>query len=66
MTIKELAEMIQKTVGHAGEIIWDCSKPDGAPRKLMDVSKMTDAGWQYSTILSEGIKNTYEWYLKSE
>jgi GDP-L-fucose synthase len=63
LTIKELAEIVQKIVGHTGEIIWDSSKPDGTPRKLMDVSKMTSAGWKATTNLEEGIENTYNWFL---
>ena len=63
ITIKELAEMIQMIIGHQGNIIWDDSKPDGTPRKLMDVSKMIELGWQYSTELEEGIKKTYQWFL---
>ena len=66
LTIKELAELIQKIVGHTGEIIWDASKPDGTPRKLMDVSKMTDAGWKAKTGLEEGIRKTYEWFLENQ
>ena len=48
ITIKELAETIQKVIGHQGNILWDASKPDGTPRKLMDVSKMKTLGWEYS------------------
>lgn len=65
ITIKELAQLIQKTVGHTGEIKWDNSKPDGTPRKLMDVSKMSNAGWNAKINLEEGIKNTYKWYLNN-
>ncbi|MDB3938268.1 GDP-L-fucose synthase [Flavobacteriaceae bacterium] len=65
ITIKELAETIQKAVGHQGEIVWDSSKPDGTPRKLMDVSKMIDIGWTYSTELDEGIEKTYKWFLEN-
>lgn len=65
LTIKKLAEMIQKIVGHTGEIIWDITKPDGTPRKLMDVSKMTNAGWKAKIGLEEGIKATYEWFLEN-
>ena len=63
ITIKELAETIQKIVGHQGKIVWDDSKPDGTPRKLMDVSKMKSEGWEYSTELEEGIQLTYNWFL---
>ena len=65
ITIKELAETIQKVTGYKGEIIWDSSKPDGTPRKLMDVSKMKKLGWSYSTELEEGIEKTYQWFLKN-
>ncbi|MDA9657044.1 GDP-L-fucose synthase [Flavobacteriaceae bacterium] len=65
ITIKELAEIIQKVIGHEGEIIWDREKPDGTPRKLMDVSKMKEIGWKYSTELKEGIEKTYAWFLEN-
>ena len=65
ITIKELAETIQKVTGHQGNILWDASKPDGTPRKLMDVSKMKEIGWQYSTELEDGIKKTYQWFLEN-
>ena len=63
ITIKELAEMIQKIIGHQGNIIWDESKPDGTKKKLMDVSKMKELGWEYTTELEDGIKKTYSWFL---
>jgi GDP-L-fucose synthase len=66
LTIRELAELIQKIVGHQGEIIWDNSKPDGTPRKLMDVSKLTNAGWKAKIGLVEGINSTYEWFLNHQ
>ena len=65
ITIKELAETIQKVVGHKGKILWDTSKPDGTPRKLMDVSKMKNIGWTHSTELEEGIEKTYSWFLNN-
>jgi GDP-L-fucose synthase len=65
ITIKELAETIQNVTEHQGEIIWDSSKPDGTPRKLMDVSKMKEIGWQYATELEDGIKKTYQWYIEN-
>ena len=61
--IKELAEMIQKVIGHQGSLLWDTNKPDGTPRKLMDISKMERLGWQYSTELEDGIRKTYLWFL---
>jgi GDP-L-fucose synthase len=63
VTIKELASIIQKIIGHQGDIKWDSNNPDGTPRKLMDVSKMKAIGWQYNTELEEGIEKTYNWYL---
>ena len=65
ITIKELAATIQKVTGHQGEIIWDSEKPDGSPRKLMDVSKMKKEGWEYTTELQQGIEKTYAWFLKN-
>ena len=65
ITIKELAETIQQVTGYQGEIIWDTEKPDGTPRKLMDVSKMATLGWEYSTELKEGIEKTYSWFLEN-
>ena len=66
ITIKELAETIQKLVGHQGEINWDSNKPDGTPRKLLDVSKLNQQGWTYKTELEDGIKMTYKWFLEHE
>jgi len=65
LTIKELAETIQKIVGHTGELIWDSSKPDGTPRKLMDVSKMRRLGWKHKVELETGIEKTYKWFLEN-
>jgi len=65
LSIKELAEIIQQTVGHTGEIIWDASKPDGTPRKLMDVSKLSNAGWNAKIKLEDGIRQTYTWFLEN-
>ncbi|NJB83261.1 GDP-L-fucose synthase family protein [Wenyingzhuangia aestuarii] len=65
LTIKELAETIQKVVGHKGEIVWDSSKPDGTPRKLMDISKMHKLGWKHEVALEQGIEKTYTWFLEN-
>lgn len=65
LTIKELATIIQEIVGHSGEIIWDDTKPDGTPRKLMDVSKMHNIGWKHQVNLEEGIQKTYSWFLEN-
>jgi len=62
VTIRELAETIADVVGWKGENRWDSTKPNGTPRKLMDVSKMTELGWTASTSLREGIEKTWEWY----
>lgn len=65
LSIKELALMIQKVVGHKGEINWDSGKPDGTPRKLMDVSKMKNEGWQAKIELEAGIHSTYQWFIEN-
>ena len=65
LTIKELAETIQKITGHQGAIIWDATKPDGTPRKLMDISKMHDLGWKHKVDLEEGIQMTYNWFVEN-
>ena len=65
LTIKQLAETIQKITGHHGEIIWDASKPDGTLRKLMDITKMHELGWKHKVQLEEGIQKTYNWFLEN-
>jgi GDP-L-fucose synthase len=65
LTIRQLAETIQKITRHQGEIIWDAEKPDGTPRKLMDVSKMHKLGWKHKIQLEEGIQKTYDWFLEN-
>lgn len=62
VTIKELASIVAAAVGYTGDINWDTSKPDGTPRKLLDVSKLTEAGWSSSIGLEEGIRSTVDWY----
>jgi GDP-L-fucose synthase len=64
VTIRELAETIQKVVGYQGDIIWDTTKPDGTPRKLMDVSKLKSLGWQPKIALAEGLASTYRWFVE--
>ncbi len=64
VTIKELAELVKKTVGYSGEIVWNTSKPDGTPRKLMDVSKLADFGWKYSINLEDGLREVYKEYAQ--
>lgn len=63
VTIKELAELIRDTVGYKGELVWDTTKPDGTPRKLLDVSKLHSLGWKHKITLPEGVKETYNWYI---
>lgn len=65
IAIKDLAHMIQRITGHAGKIVWDTDKPDGTPRKLLDVSKLHDMGWRHQIDLEDGIKETYAWFLKN-
>jgi len=65
LTIKELAETIQKITGHQGEIVWDSTKPDGTPRKLMDISKMHELGWKHQVQLEVGIQKTYDWFVEN-
>ena len=64
-TIRELAEIVAKVVGYAGEIRWDTAKPNGMPQKLLDVSKAAGLGWRYKTELEEGIRLVYAHFLKS-
>ena len=63
LTIRALAEIIQKIVGHKGEVIWDDTKPDGTPKKLMDSSKLNAKGWSSTINLEKGITTTYKWFL---
>jgi GDP-L-fucose synthase len=63
--IRQLAEMISTIVGFAGETNWDTSKPDGTPRKLLDVTRINSLGWQSSIELIDGIESTYEWFLNA-
>lgn len=65
VSIKELAETIRNIVGYDGKIVWDTSKPDGTPRRLLDVTRMSALGWTYRIKLEDGLRNTYEWYVKN-
>ena len=60
LTIKELTELVAEVVGYQGAILWDPSRPDGTPRKLLDVSKLEKLGWKYRTELRDGIRLAYE------
>ena len=65
LTIKELAELTAEIIGYTGEIRWDTSKPNGTPRKLLDVSKAKALGWEYKTELRDGISLAYEDFLNN-
>ena len=65
LSIKELTELVAKVIGYKGEVRWDTSKPDGTPRKLLDVSKLESLGWHYKTELEEGIRLSYEDFLNN-
>ncbi|MEN9913150.1 MAG: hypothetical protein RLY66_558 [Candidatus Parcubacteria bacterium] len=65
VSIKELATSIKDLVGFEGKLVFDVSKPDGMPKKLLDVSKLADLGWKSTTKLDDGLKKSYEWYLES-
>ena len=65
VTIKEMAEIMKDVVGFKGDLFFDASKPDGAPRKLIDVSRLSSMGWKHSISLKEGLTKTYKWYLKN-
>jgi GDP-L-fucose synthase len=64
LTINELAELISEIIGFKGKIVYDSSKPNGTPRKLMDVSRINKLGWKATTDLKSGIEKTYKWYLQ--
>jgi len=69
ITIRELADLVKEIVGFAGNIVFDTSKPDGTPRKLLDISRIDELGWKAEISLREGIESTYGWYkdmVKSE
>jgi GDP-L-fucose synthase len=63
VTIRELTELVAQVTGFTGKIVWDATKPDGTPRKLMDVSRLTALGWKARITLSEGVAKTYASYL---
>ena len=65
LTISELAELIKDVIGYDGEIVYDASKPDGTPRKLLDASKLTKLGWKAKINLRDGISRTYDWYKEN-
>ncbi|MDC1418531.1 GDP-L-fucose synthase [Candidatus Thioglobus sp.] len=64
LTIREMVEIMKKVVGYKGKIVFDNTMPDGAARKLIDISRLSSLGWEYSVDLKEGLEKTYEWYLE--
>jgi GDP-L-fucose synthase len=65
-TIKELTEIVAKVIGYKGKIEWDTNKPDGTPRKLMDVSRLECLGWKAKISLEDGLAKTYAWFLDNQ
>ena len=65
ISIEQVAEIIRKVVGYNGKLIFDTTKPDGALRKLIDVSRLSNMGWNYSIDIQEGLERTYKWYLSN-
>ena len=65
VSIKELAETIRDIVGYQGEIQWDTTKPDGTPRKLLDITRLNKLGWKHTINLADGIAETYQWYSEN-
>lgn len=66
VTIRELTEMVQRAVGWEGEVLWDSSKPDGTPRKLLDVSKLKALGWTAGMPLQRGVQETVDWFVANQ
>ena len=66
VTIREMAETMKRVVGFEGELVFDTTKPDGAPRKLIDVTRLTSMGWRYRVDLEEGLQKTHDWFLSQE
>jgi GDP-L-fucose synthase len=65
LSIRELAETIREVVNPTANIEWDTSKPDGTPRKLLDVSRLRDSGWEPRITLTDGLADTYQWFLEA-
>ena len=62
VTIREMAEIMRQVIDYKGKLVFDTTKPDGAPRKLIDVSRLKSMGWKYKVDLKKGLKEVYEWY----
>jgi GDP-L-fucose synthase len=65
VTIREMAEIMKQVVGYKGKLTFDSTKPDGAPRKLINISLLSNIGWKYSVDLKDGLAKTYNWYLEN-
>ena len=65
LTIKELAGLVVKTVGFEGQVVWDATKPNGTPRKLIDVEKLPRLGWRHKVEIEDGVERLYQWYRES-
>ena len=65
VTIREMAETMRQVVEFKGNVVFDTSRPDGPPRKLIDVSRLSNMGWEYTTDLEQGFSKTYKWYLNN-
>jgi GDP-L-fucose synthase len=65
ISIRELAQLVKSVVEYPGDIVFDSSKPDGTPRKLVDPSRLFDLGWRLGVSLEQGVRATYEWYRKA-
>ena len=65
LTIKALSELVVKAVGFEGEVVWDSTKPDGTPRKLIDVSKLHSLGWTHKVEIEDGVRMLFDWYQDS-
>jgi GDP-L-fucose synthase len=63
VTIREMAEAMKQVVGYEGKLTFDTTKPDGTPRKLIDVTRLKNMGWEYTTDFEDGLSKTYKWYL---
>jgi GDP-L-fucose synthase len=66
ISIADLARLVGEAVGYQGKIVYDASKPDGTPRKLVDTTKINALGWRAGISLPEGIRSTYQWFLENE
>ncbi|MGD2020827.1 MAG: NAD-dependent epimerase/dehydratase family protein, partial [Thiohalocapsa sp.] len=66
ISIRELVELVRRVVGFDGEVVWDTSKPDGTPRKLVDVGRINGLGWRAKMPLEDGVRATYEWFLAQQ